>query len=66
MFWLDVGLISDRCMTGIGCGILNRIKRRKSVINCTVSPYIKDKIDEMVAYGMFSTISDAVAISLME
>jgi Arc/MetJ-type ribon-helix-helix transcriptional regulator len=49
-----------------GCDVLDRIKRRKAVINCTVSPYIKDRIDEMVAYGMFSTISDAVAIALME
>jgi len=49
-----------------GCDILDRIKRRKAVINCTVSPYIKSRIDEMVAYGMFSTISDAVAIALME
>jgi Arc/MetJ-type ribon-helix-helix transcriptional regulator len=48
------------------CDVLNKIKRRKAVINCTVSPYIKDKLDEMVSYGMFSTVSDAVTIALME
>jgi Arc/MetJ-type ribon-helix-helix transcriptional regulator len=42
------------------------IRRRKAVINCTVSPYIKDKIEELVEYGRFSTISDAVAIALLE
>ncbi|MHC1631277.1 MAG: hypothetical protein ACXQT4_03140 [Methanotrichaceae archaeon] len=41
-------------------------RRRKVVINCTVSPYIKDRIEELVAYGRFSTISDAVAIALLE
>ncbi|MHC1631280.1 MAG: hypothetical protein ACXQT4_03155 [Methanotrichaceae archaeon] len=45
---------------------MSGMMRRKAVINCTVSPYIKDRIDEMVAYGMFSTVSDAVTISLME
>ncbi len=45
---------------------MTEFRRRKAVINCTISPYIKDRLDEMIAYGRFSTISDAVAIALLE
>ena len=45
---------------------MTELRRRKAVINCAVSPYIKDRIEELVEYGRFSTISDAVAIALLE
>ncbi len=41
-------------------------KRRKVEIKCMVSLDIKDQIEEMVEYGRFSTISNAVEIALRE
>jgi Arc/MetJ-type ribon-helix-helix transcriptional regulator len=41
-----------------------RHKRRKAEIKCTVSLDTRDRIEELVEHGRFSTISDAVEIAL--
>ncbi|MCX6669031.1 MAG: hypothetical protein NTV25_04380 [Methanothrix sp.] len=43
-----------------------RHKRRKAEIKCTVSLDTKDRIEELVEYGRFSTTSDVVEIALEE
>ncbi|MHC1630893.1 MAG: hypothetical protein ACXQT4_01140 [Methanotrichaceae archaeon] len=42
------------------------LEKQKSEIKCMVSLDIKDRIEELVDYGKFSTISDAVEIALVE
>ena len=41
-------------------------KRKKNTICATVSPYIKKQVDELVASGDFSSMSDLVSIAISE
>ena len=41
-------------------------KRKKNTICATVSPYIKKQVDELVATGDFSSMSDLVSIAISE
>jgi len=41
-------------------------KRNKETITSTVSPYLKTQVEEIVATGEFSSISDFVSIAVMD
>lgn len=40
--------------------------RNKETISATVSPYIKKQVEELVASGDFSSMSDFVSIAISE
>jgi len=45
---------------------MNAVKRNKYTISATVSPYLKEQVEELVATGKFSSISDVVSIAISE
>ena len=45
---------------------MNTVKRNKYTISATVSPYLKEQVEELVASGKFSSISDVVSIAISE
>jgi len=46
--------------------IMTSQKRNKETITSTVSPYLKTQVEEIVATGEFSSISDFVSIAVMD
>ena len=45
---------------------MTELERHNTEIKCTVSLDMRDRIEELVEHGRFSTISDAVEIALEE
>lgn len=45
---------------------MNAVKRNKYTISATVNPYLKEQVEELVATGKFSSISDVVSIAISE